>query len=340
MIGNTRRILGRITLAAILAIGTFCGGPVLAQNSAPVALDLGSTFIGSTWYQYAAAMAPLMQATLPAGSNVTVRPYAGASGNIDLIANNRKIQLGLTFSATAHVAANEGGNKAALTKENLRALFGGLDENFIAVMATAKSGITSLADIKRKKMKVRIVSLPHGGLAYDVTRRILALYGITEHDIEAWGGSWDKVNVETAGNAMADGRADLWINPAALGHPKIMELTQSTKIKFLDLAPDVITRLEEAGYSSAVLPANAFKGQTQPEHTVAATTLVIVNASMPDSLAYTLTKAVVGNASALGARNKGLAHFTAANAWQPTATGGIPLHPGAEKYFRESGLIK
>lgn len=337
---NARRKFGRIIVGAVVALGGIGSVPALGQDSKPVTLDFGSTFVGSTWYQYAAAMAPMMQAALPPDSNVTVRPYAGAAGNIDLIAKDQKIQLGLTFNASANWAGTAGDEKSSLVKKNVRALFGGLDENFIAVMATAKSGITSLSDIKNKKMKVHIVSLPRGGLAYEVTRRILALYGVTEDSIKAWGGSWDKVNIQTAGNAMADGRADLWINPAALGHPKIMELTQSAKIRFLDLEPDVITKLEQAGLSPATLPANAFKGQSRPEQTVAATTMLIVNASMPDSLAYQLTKAVVSQAGELAKRNKGLASFDPAKAWRPANTGGVPLHPGAARYFRESGYTK
>lgn len=334
-----RRVLAAaLTLSSVGLAAVYT--PALARDSKPANLDFGSTFIGSTWYQYAASMAPLMQAALPAGSNVTVRPYAGASGNIGLIAKNEKIQIGLTFNASANWAATASDDKAEQVKRNMRALFGGLDENFIAVMATEKSGITSLADIKRKQMKVHIVSLPRGGLAYEVTRRILALYGVTEDDIKAWGGSWDKVNIQTAGNAMADGRADLWINPAALGHPKIMELTQSAHIAFLDLDPGIIAKLEQAGLSAAVLPANAFKGQTQPEHTVAATTMAIVNAALPDQMAYELTKAVVSHADKLGKQNKGLAGFDPAQAWRPSNTGGVPLHPGAEKYFREAGLMK
>lgn len=340
MTNHARRKFGRLILGAAAALGGIGCGPALAQGSGPVTLDFGSTFVGSTWYQYAAAMAPMMQAALPAGSSITVRPYAGASGNIELIAKDQKIQLGLTFNASANWAANAGDDRSSAVKQNVRALFGGLDENFIAVMATAKSGITSLADIRKKKLKVHIVSLPHGGLAYEVTRRILALYGITENDIKAWGGSWDKVNIQTAGNAMADGRADLWINPAALGHPKIMELTQSAKINFLDLEPGIIAKLEQAGLAPAVLPANSFNRQTRAEHTVAATTIVIVNAAMPESLAYRLTKAAVGQAGELAKRNKGLAGFSPSRAWRPASTGGVALHPGAERYFRESGLMK
>lgn len=343
MTNATLRRFGRFLATALTLGGIGLGatfGQAFAQDSKPVNLDFGSTFVGSTWYQYAAAMAPLMQAALPPRSSVTVRPYAGASGNIGLIAKNEKIQLGLTFNASANWAATAGDENARQVAGNVRALFGGLDTNFIAIMATSKSGITSLADIKRKKMKVRIVSLPHGGLAYEVTKRILALYGISEEDIKAWGGSWDKVSIQTAGNAMADGRADLWINPAALGHPKIMELTQSTPINFIDLEPEIIVKLEKAGLSAAVVPANSFKGQTRPEHTVAATTIVIVNSAMSDRIAFELTKAVVGQADKLGKQNKGLVGFDPAQAWRPNQTGGVPLHPGAERYFREAGLEK
>lgn len=341
---SKRSTLASLALAAAAAIGgvaALTASPqARAQASAPLALDFGSTFVGSTWYQYAAAMGPLMQAALPAGSSITVRPYAGANGNIGLIAKNDRIQIGLTFNASANWSATAEGDKGRHVAENVRALFGGLDENFIAIMTTQKSGITSLKDIKAKQLKVRIVSLPVGGLAYEVTRRILALYGVTEDDIRAWGGGWDKVNIQTAGNAMADGRADLWINPAALGHPKIMEISQTTRLNFLDLDAEVIRKLEIAGLSPATLPANAFNGQTKPVQTVAATTMLIVNKAMDERLAYALTKAVVGQADKLKNQNKGLRPFNPATAWRSAAMGGIPLHSGADKYFVEAGLKK
>ena len=110
---NARRKFGRIIVGAVVALGGIGSVPALGQDSKPVTLDFGSTFVGSTWYQYAAAMAPMMQAALPPDSNVTVRPYAGAAGNIDLIAKDQKIQLGLTFNASANWAANAGDERSS-----------------------------------------------------------------------------------------------------------------------------------------------------------------------------------------------------------------------------------
>lgn len=342
-----RRVLG--VMRTVLVTSVTCAGIVLApwgssavyaQGAKPISLNFGSTFVGSTWYQYAASMANLMQTALPSGSSVTVRPYAGAFGNIKLIERDAKLQVAVTFNTDAHWAYTSTGPHKGTDAKAMRALFGGLDRNYIAVLVSKKLGVNSLADVKARKLPIHVVSLPHGGLAYEVTKMILGDYGITEKDIKSWGGSWDKVNIQTAGNAMQDGRADVWINPAALGHPKITELSQTGKVKFLSLEPKIIGELHEAGFTPATLPANSFPKQHEAVNTVFATTMVIVNKNMPNDLAYALTKAVISHVAKLRTDNKGLKTFHAHNAWESSSVGGVPLHPGAIEYFKKAGLMQ
>ena len=95
----------RILAACIVAAPVLAtGAPAYAQKA--VSLDFGSIFVGSTWYQYAAAMSDYMKPMLPKGSSITVRPYAGAFGNIRLLEKGEKINLGTTFTTAGTWAVN------------------------------------------------------------------------------------------------------------------------------------------------------------------------------------------------------------------------------------------
>jgi TRAP-type uncharacterized transport system substrate-binding protein len=60
---------------------------------------------------------------------------------------------------------------------------------------------------------------------------------------------------------------------------------------------------------------------------------------MDEDLAYAITKAVVENKERLVAGHKALSDFEPENAWRPENIN-LPLHPGAERYYRERGWIK
>ena len=65
---------------------------------------------------------------------------------------------------------------------------------------------------------------------------------------------------------------------------------------------------------------------------------LIVHKDMPDATAYAITKAVIENRDAIVSENKAMEGFVAKDAWRPENVG-IPLHPGAVRYYRERGWM-
>ncbi len=312
--------------------------PAAAQSDKPVSLDFGSVFVGSTWYQYAAAMSDYAKPQLPKGSSITVRPYAGAFGNIRLLQKGEKVHLGTTFSTAGNWAVNGIVAFEGQKMDKLRALTGALDQTYVVIVASARSGITSIPQIREKKMKVNIVQLPPTGIANFGTKVVLEAHGISREDIKAWGGSINTVSIQAAGNAMKDGRADLWIHPAPKGHPKVTEVAETTDVRFLEIEKSALPKLEKIGLPGIMMPANTFKNQAAPKQVVGTSTIIVTNAAMSDELAYTITKAIAQNADGLKKRMKGLAPFDPKTSWK--ATGGVQLHPGAVRFYREAGYMK
>lgn len=330
---RTLRWTAPLALALALVLGL--GAAAVAQQA--VTLAFATLSQGTAWYVYGATIANLLRQTLPPGSNVDVKPFSGGVGNPRLVAKN-EAPLALSFTVTNRWAY--AGQEAYDTKlENLRGLVGGLDTYYLAAIAARKLDAGSLADIKARKLPVRLYTLPVGSLGEFAARQLLRAYGVTYADLKAWGGSATHVGYKVIVDAMKDGRGDLLIAVITPKHPSITEIATFADVKFLSLEPDRIKGLGALGYVPRTMPADTFKNQSQPVSTVGFPTVLITNTALPEPVAYTITKTVIENKDALVRGHAGLAQFDPMTAWKPENVG-IPLHPGAERAYREKGWMK
>jgi len=186
---------------------------------------------------------------------------------------------------------------------------------------------------------VKLYSLPVGSNGEFGARQLLREYGITYADLKAWGGSAAHVGYKVIIDAIRDGRGDLLIAVVTPKHPSITEIATFADVKFLPLEPERVRGLTTLGYEPATMPANEFKNQPEPINTVGFPTVLITNAALPDSVAYTITKTICENKDALVRGHAGFVAFEPTEAWKPEKVG-IPLHPGAERYYREKGWLR
>ena len=329
----TTRIAVVVTAFALLASFALA----TAQPSAPVNLAFATLGSGSAWYVYGATIAELLRKTLPAGSTIDVKPFSGGVGNPKLVAKN-ETPLALSFTVTNRWAL-EGREAYDAKLDNLRALVGGLDTYYLNAIVAKKLGITSLKDVKDRKIPVKFTTQPVGSLGEFAARQLLKEYGITYADIKAWGGSVTNVNYNIIVDAFKDGRADLLIAVVTPKHPSVTELTTFSDVKFLELEPERVKALGGFGYTPETMPADTFKNQPAAVKTVGFPTVLITNTSLPDPVAYTVTKTLLEGKDALVRGHAGLAEFDPTTAWKPEEVG-IPLHPGAERAYREKGWMR
>ena len=325
----------RIWIMAVAATILLSAGTAGAQQ--PVNLAMSTLGSGSAWYVYGATMADLLRKTLPPGSNVDVKPFAGGVGNAKLVARN-ETPIGLSFTVTNRWASL--GTEAYDAKlDNLRGLVGGLDTYYLVAVASKRLNITSLKDVKDRKLAVKAMSLPVGSLGEFAMRQLLREYGMSYADLKSWGGTIANANYNIIVDAFRDGRADLLVAVATPKHPSISEIATFTDVRFLAIEPERVKGLAPLGYNPATMPPDTFKNQTQPVATVGFPTVLITNAALPEPLAYTITKTIVENKEALVRGHAGLAEFDPKTAWKPDEVG-LPLHPGAERVYREKGWMK
>ena len=327
-----------ISIIIILALLLLSHPGVQAQTlSAPAHLRIGTQDLGSAHYVYGAIFAKIWRGVLPKGSTIDVLPYAGGVGNALLI-DKGDADLGLLFGAAAKWATD---GKVVFDKKItvLTGLVGGLDHYYVGVMATKRSGITSLEEVARKKMPVRIVTQPTGGASEASTRLVLEAYGMSYEAIRSWGGAVTPTATGVVQAQMQDGKADVWINMVVAGHPAISELAMSTDLVFLPMSDAIIKKLEPYGYKKTFLPAKSFKGQDKDVPLVGWPTILVAHKDVKPEVAYILTKSIVENKAELVKGHSGLKDFMPEDAWKMTGFG-IALHPGAEKYYRDKGMMK
>jgi TRAP transporter TAXI family solute receptor len=321
-----------LVLVAVVAVST-----VQAQAPAPVNLAFATLDTGSAWYVYGATIAELLRKTLPPGSNIDVKPRAGGVGNPRLVAKN-ETPLGLSFTVTNRWAHD--GKEAYTEKlENLRALVGGFDTYYLVAMATKKLGIGSVREIRDKKLPVRVYTQPVGALGEFAGRQLLRAAGLGYSEIRGFGGSTQHVGYNVIIDAFKDGRADILFAVVTPKHPSVSEIVSSVDVEFLGLDPETTKALLPLGYTPATMPPETSKGQSKPVTTVGFPTVLITNRDLPEPIAYTVTRTVLENKDALVRGHGGLAEFDPQTAWQPEKVG-IPLHPGAERAYREKGWMK
>jgi hypothetical protein len=188
-------------------------------------------------------------------------------------------------------------------------------------------------------MPVRFVAQPMGSASEASMKLILEAYGMTYDDIKSWGGAITPTSTGVAQAQMVDGKADVWINMVTAGHPSISELAMSTDLVFLPMSDDIIHKLEAYGYKKTALPAKSFKGQDKDVPLIGWPTVLVAQKDLKPEVAYLLTKTQVENKDKMVKAHAGFKDFIPEDAWKFEAFG-VPLHPGAAKYYRDKGMMK
>ncbi len=323
-----------------LTVAGVCLGalPALAQQKA-ADLRFGTVGLGSAWYNYGAGMSDMIQPKLPTGSAISVLPKAGGVGNLKLIQSG-EMELGFSFSVSSAEACGGFGTFKE-KQDKVRGLMGGLDIYYFGTFVRKDTGVTTWDDIIAAKGKFHLLTTRPGGTGELAVRQVMATLGSSKEEIEKKGGTVEAQERTGAAEAIKDRQADGWAQVVTKGHPaatQIVTINEATVVPLPDRA--IKGMIEKYGWSPATIPANTFKGQTNPVQTVKTATNIVVAASVPDDVVYTITKTIIENQDKLPKIHAALADFDRKEAADPALNGNCPMHPGAVKYYKEAGLMK
>ncbi|AUL48910.1 immunogenic protein [Bordetella trematum] len=255
----------------------------------------------------------------------------GSVANINGIKGG-SFEAGFTQSDVAYWAHNGTGTFEGKPKiEDLR-LIATLYPESIHLVARKGAGIKSVADLRGKRVSM---DEPGSGTLVDV-RMILGAYGMTDKDIKA-----EYLKPNQAGEKIKDGGLDAFFFVGGAPAGAIAELASSgAGIEIVPLVGPEIDKLrgEQQFFTTDLIPANTYQGVGEVP-TISVNAQLVTSAKLPDEVIYEVVKGMYSEPTqkALAAGHTKGKLITKENAVKGA---GIPFHPGAEKYYKENGLLK
>jgi len=255
----------------------------------------------------------------------------GSVANINGITSGQ-MESGFTQSDVAYWAYTGTGVYEGKPKVADLRLIGNLYPETIHLVARKGSGIAKVADLKGKRVSL---DEPGSGTLVDA-RIILGAFGITEKDIKA-----EYLKPNQAGDKIRDGGLDAFFFVGGYPTGAISELASAGG--GIDLIPVTGPEIDKmraqyAFFAPDTIPANTYKGIGEVK-TIAVGAQWVTSAKLPDALIYEVTKAM-WNDNTRKLLDAGHAKGKVIQLSSATAGAGIPFHPGAEKFYKEKGLIK
>ena len=233
--------------------------------------------------------------------------------------------LGDTVSA-AWKGNADAGFGAPLTKlRGVAAIY----RNYIQLVVSEASGVKTLADLKGKRVSVGPSSrVPNSTRVPSSLRPAWTYADFARTDYLPFGQSAKMIE---------KGDLDATLQSAGLGVDSIRHLSTAVPIRLLPIPKDTVIKIGDPAYLPSVIPARVYEGQTEDVETAAVVNFLVTREGLSADTVYAMTKAIFGNLDQLAQ-----IHPAARGISVKDATTGmpLPLHPGAERYYRESGILK
>ena len=309
------------SIAALALMATACAA------SAQQFINVLTGGTSGVYYPLGVALTQIYGKVLPA-AKATVQATKASAENLNLLQAGRG-EIGFTLGdalSDAWKGDAEAGFAAPLAKlRGVAAIY----PNYIQIVAGADTGIRTLADLKGKRIAV---GAPKSGTELNA-RAIFKGAGLTYKDFA-------KVEYLPFGESvelMKNRQLDATLISAGLGVAAVRDLATAVKIVIVPVPAEVVAKIGDPAYNSATIPAKSYEGQTDPVTTVAIQNFLVTHQGVPADVVYAMTKSMFENLDAMVAAH---AAAKAINKEIGPKAMPLPLHPGAEKYYREAGLIK
>ncbi len=230
---------------------------------------------------------------------------------------------------------------------NVKAIASFPHDDQLLFLVRAETGLRSLHDIREQRYPLRL-SVPSSLMKHPagvVAEEVLAEYGITLQDIEAWGGELlkDRPANQNHPDAVPVDPSFTAIFDEAIMTRRWQKITTQYDMRFLPVDDDVLARLEARGLPRRFLPAGRFRGQDADVPGVDFSGWVMLaNGDLPDEFTYYLARAIDQQKDAIHevfpSPTAGLTGPV--DLAQSARELPLPLHPGAETYYREKGYLQ
>jgi TRAP transporter TAXI family solute receptor len=310
-------------IAAAAAVAVILSAPA-AQAQAFINVLTGGT--SGVYYPLGVAIGKIFGDKIP-NVKTQVQATKASVENLILLQQGRgeiAFTLGDSLKA-AWEGDEEAGFKSKLDK--LRTI-GAIYPNYIQIVATAESGIKTLADLKGKSISV---GAPKSGTELN-SRAILAAAGLSYKDM----GKIEYLPFAESVDLMKNRQLTATLQSAGLGVASLKDLSTSSEINVVAVPKEVVDKIGPP-FKSVMIPANTYTGQDKDVPTAAVVNYLVTSSTVSDDLAYQMTRLIFESLPELANAHASGREIKLENA---AAAGPVPLHPGAIRYYKEKGLIK
>ncbi len=319
---STRAKLATFLSLAITAAGCNSGG---TPGSKFLSIATGGT--GGVYYPYGGGLAKILNDSIP-GVRASAEVTAASVDNLKLIRDG-KADIAFALADTVADAAN--GRGAFEGSPAPVAGIAVLYSNYTHLVTLASSGITSVQGLRGKTVST---GSPGSGTEVIAFRTLRAAGLNPDADLTRQG-----LGASESAGALKDGKVDAFFWSGGLPTAAVQDLAHSPGIALRMIATgDLVPALQrEHGqlYFPMDVPAGAYPGVTADVSVVGVANVLVVNRSMPEQLAYDITRVMFEKQPELAG-----IHPEARKLSIDTATKGSPVdfHPGALRYYREQGV--
>lgn len=295
-------------------------------------LRMGIGSMGGTYDYFAQILGPQMSKLMPGLSVGTVAggDYGGLNG---ILKGDR--DTAFCFSPSAQLAYE---GKHPFTEVNSEIRFvGSLYDTYLQLVVRKGSGIKNLADLKGKRIGV---GTPEQIQAY-LLPTLLEAVDLSYEKIEEDGGSIAWVGYGDGLSMLQDRQLDMYMAWNSYPWSTVMGVDTTQSVDLMTLKQEEIDHFFSvfpSGFTKWVIPKGTYSGMDEDVVTLALTYVLVADKDLHEDVVYNLCKGLYDDPSIWAELVKPFP--TKITLDRALLGASIPIHPGAERYYKEKGLLK
>ncbi|MFA6266945.1 MAG: TAXI family TRAP transporter solute-binding subunit [Pseudolabrys sp.] len=302
-------------LAAGLAVA-------VAQPASATDIKLMTGPQGGVWVPLGGQLKDMWEKAVP-GLSVQSLPGAGIANVRGVDEGKADVGFGNSISTVDGLKGTAPFPKPTTNVCNVATLY----PQYYQLVVSADSGVKSVKDLKGKG----VTTQQRGNTGELITGQLLKVNGLSYNDVKM-----SFVSYTDSVTQMQDGHAVAFGLGTTIPSGSVMDLAAAREIKVLDLADqlDAMRKLNP-GYTLVSIPKGTYPKQDAEVKVIGYATHIVASCKLPADMVYAMTKAMAANVTSMAAVNKSMQSLT------PKAMAediGVPFHPGAAKFYKESGI--
>ena len=277
---------------------------------------------GGVWIPLGGQLKDMWEKAI-ANTSVQALPGAGIANVRGVQEGKADIGFGNSISTVDAIKGNPPFNKPHDNVCNVATLY----PQYFQAVVLADAGINSVKDLKGKG----VTTQQRGNTGEAITGHMLKVAGLTYNDVKM-----SFVSYTDSVTQMKDGNAVAFTLGTTIPSGAVMDLAAARDIKLLDMT-DMYEDMRKInpGYTLVTVPKGTYPKQDKDVKVIGYATHIVASCKLPEELVYNMTKTMAANIAGMAAVNKAMAGLT------PKAMAediGVPLHPGAAKFYKEAGV--